>query len=230
MKVLDIRASARKSGSLTRTLADAFFETLKKKGMHPKVKVRDIGMYPPTIIDEGWIAAAFSKKGRSGEHHMVLRESDDYIDELHWADIIVMATPMYNYGMPASLKAWFDQVIRIKKTFTFDLSRGDFPLEPTLKDKMLLLFTSSGEFGFEDGGIRARHDHLVPHIKTCAKYLGVDVNDAFYHLGIEYQEFGDARHAESIRRAKERVAALADYLIEQNRLQCDSHCDYVARK
>ena len=117
--------------------------------------------------------------------------------------------------MPASLKAWFDQVIRINKTFTFDLSRGDFPLEPAMKDKMLLLFTSSGEFGFEDGGIRAGHDHLAPYIKTCAKYLGVDVKDSFYHLGIEYQEFRDARHAESIRRVKERITALADHLIVQ---------------
>ncbi len=50
---------------------------------------------------------------------------------------------MYNYGMPAALKAWFDQIIRINKTFTFDLARGDFPLEPIMSGKTLVLLTSS---------------------------------------------------------------------------------------
>lgn len=215
MNILEIRASARKSRSLTRMLADTFVETLKEKGAQPEVKIQDVGLHPPSIINEAWISAAFSKEPLDEAHHMALRESDRYIDELRWADLIVMATPMYNYGMPASLKAWFDQVIRVNKTFTFDLSRGDFPLEAVVKDKALVLFTSSGEFGFEDGGIRAGHDHLVPHIKTCAKYLGVDVENDFYHLGIEYQEFDDSRHAESVRRVKKEVAVLAEDVIVQ---------------
>ena len=54
--------------------------------------------------------------------------------------------------MPAALKAWFDQVVRIDKTFTFDLTRGDAPLEPILVGKTLILLTSWGEFGFAAGG------------------------------------------------------------------------------
>lgn len=215
MNILEIRASARTSGSLSRMLADGLIESLKNKGVDFEIKSRDVGLHPPTVVNEAWIAAAFAKKERDDEQQRLLRESDGYIEELRWADVIVIATPMYNYGMPSSLKAWFDQVIRINETFTFDLSRGDFPLEPIMKEKMLLLFTSSGEFGFEDGGIRSGQDHLVPHVKTCAKYLGVNVEDSFYHIGIEYQEFRDARHAESISAAKESVAALADHLIVQ---------------
>jgi FMN-dependent NADH-azoreductase len=54
---------------------------------------------------------------------------------------------MHNYGMPAVLKAWFDQVVRIQKSFTFDLARGDRPLEPILSGKTLVALNSCGQFG-----------------------------------------------------------------------------------
>ncbi len=61
-----------------------------------------------------------------------LAYSDSAIAELVAADLIVLGTPMYNYGMPSALKAWVDQVIRVGRTFSFDLARGDWPLEPLL--------------------------------------------------------------------------------------------------
>ena len=60
---------------------------------------------------------------------------------------------MHNYGMPSALKSWFDKVIRIEKTFTFDLARGDFPLEPIMGGKTLVVLSSRGEFGFGPGGM-----------------------------------------------------------------------------
>jgi len=100
--------------------------------------------------------------------------------------------------MPASLKAWVDQVIRVNKTFTFDLSRGDFPLEPTMSGKTLVLLTSSGEFGFNIGGVREDMNHLGTHFRSVSKYLGVDKQ---HEIRIEYQEFGDKRHAQSTEKA-----------------------------
>lgn len=60
--------------------------------------------------------------------------------------------------MPAQLKAWFDQIIRINKTFDFDLSRGDFPLHPLLFGKTLIVISSRGEFGFEKNGVREKNE------------------------------------------------------------------------
>lgn len=77
---------------------------------------------------------------------------------------------------------------------------------------MLVLLTSSGEFGFAPGGIREGMNHLVPHVKTCSNYLGVDVDKDFYHVGIEYQEFGDARHNQSIKDAHEAILPLVEKL------------------
>lgn len=116
---------------------------------------------------------------------------------------------MYNYGMPAQLKAWFDQIVRINKTFDFDLSRGDFPLQATLSGKTLITVTSSGEFGFEKGGIRENSGHLTPHLRTLSKYLGVD---SMYEIASEYQEFGDERHRISVTNAKNQAEKLASEL------------------
>ena len=137
------------------------------------------------------------------------------IDELDQADIIVMSSSMYNYGMPAALKAWFDQVIRIHKTFTFDLARGDFPLEPIMSGKTLVLITSSGEFGFEIGGIREKMNHLGPHVQTVSHYLGVET---FHEIKAEYQEFNDDRHRQSVASAHKTAAELATELANAYKL------------
>ena len=122
---------------------------------------------------------------------------------------VLISSPMYNYGMPAVLKAWFDQVIRVNKTFSFDLARGDFPLEPMMSGKTLVLISSSGEFGFEVGGIREKMNHLGPHIEVLGKYLGVE---AFYEIQSEYQEFDDARHEKSVKDALAAIEALVKQL------------------
>ena len=152
-----------------------------------------------------------SKDKRTQAQCDVLSISDQLIAEVSSSDILVISSPMYNYGMPAQLKAWFDQIIRINKTFDFDLARGDFPLQPLLAGKILIIITSSGEFGFEKDGIRHDMSHLVPHIRTLSKYLGVEKT---YEITSEYQEFGDQRHIESLENAfqktEEVVSKLAD--------------------
>jgi FMN-dependent NADH-azoreductase len=125
------------------------------------------------------------------------------------ADIILLSTPMYNYGMPAALKAWFDQVIRVHKTFTFDLSREDFPLQAILSGKIMVLITSSGEFGFQPGGLRETMNHLGPHIKVASQYLGVE---HVHEISSEYQEFNDKRHQDSYNKAQTEITRLVAQL------------------
>ena len=111
--------------------------------------------------------------------------------------------------MPAALKAWVDQVIRVNETFSFDLGRGDWPLEPILKDKVLVGLTSSGEFGFGPGGVREHMNFLHGHIKAVAHYLGVSEHH-FIHS--EYQEFHDERHRKSRADAVIKTIVLAQSL------------------
>lgn len=210
--VLRIDASARVSGSLSRALADTFLETLSSAELNITIKRRDVGVEPPPAISELWMAAAFKPDAdRSASEREALALSDTLIEEVERSALIVVSTPMYNYGMPASLKAWVDQVVRINKTFSFDRSRGDFPLEPILSGKTLVLLTACGEFGFEPGGVREGQGHLEPHMRTVSKYLGVD---RFETIGIKYQEFGDDRHERSVLRAHTDAAALAKTIAE----------------
>lgn len=212
--ILRIDASVRRTdnpvaayNSISRALADSFVEEWKSVDSNVEIILRDVGMTPPDFISNDWIASVFTPdQDRTPEQHALVSLSDKLIDELDRADVLLISTPMYNYGMPAALKAWFDQIIRINKTFTFDLARGDFPLEPVMSGKSLVLLTSAGEFGFEEGGIRDGAGHLSAHIRTLRKYLGVD---HMFEAGAEYQEFADARHDASVAAAEARARQIA---------------------
>lgn len=204
--ILQIEASARCQRSLSRGLAKRFRDEWLRRDPEARIIRRDVGRRPPPMVSEDWIAAAFTPPAeRSPAARRALEVSDRLIDELDCADVIVIATPMYNYGMPAALKAWFDQVIRIGRTFSFDLARGDWPLKPILSGKTMVVLSSRGEFGFEPDGIRASMNHLDTHIATCAHYLGVEDK---HFIAIDYQEFDDRRHRVSVEAAHESVRDL----------------------
>jgi FMN-dependent NADH-azoreductase len=208
--LLRIDASARAERSHTRQMTQTFVETWLRCRPTDVVIERNLSKDPPEFVTEPWIASAFTApERRTLEQRRLLEPSDRLIDELERADVIVLGTPMYNYGMPAALKAWFDQVIRIGRTFSFDLARGDWPLQPILAGKTLVVLSSRGEFDFAPGGIRAHMNHLDPHIATCAHYLGVRER---HLVSIEYQEFGGERHERSVAAAFQAVVELAGKL------------------
>jgi FMN-dependent NADH-azoreductase len=207
--ILHLDASARSARSISRHLSQSFIDAWLAERPHDHVIRRDLGINPPPHVTEAWIAASFTASGdRDASMQSVLAWSDRAIAELEAADLLVMGVPMYNYGMPSALKAWFDQVIRVGRTFSFDLSRGDWPLEPILSGKQLIVLSARGEFGFSQGGIRRDWNNLDPHIATCAPYLGV-ARDAIRTVTVEYQEFGGERHERSRAEAEAKTTALA---------------------
>jgi FMN-dependent NADH-azoreductase len=220
--VLLIDASARVTRSLSRDLTTAFTEQWLKSRPNDTLITRDVGLNPPLAISEAWIAAAFTApEKRTLDQQEVLKVSDQLLAELEPANLIVLGTPMYNYGMPAALKAWIDQVIRIGRTFSFDLARGEQPIEPILTGKTLIILSSSGEGGFELGGINAAINYLDPHIVTASRLLGVSEH---HIIRIEYQEFGDARHQKSIQDAHAALAGLVQQLTQNiGGLNCDDN-------
>jgi len=217
-KMLHIDASVRAAinpnpnhNSISKNIASRLVNLWKNKRPMDEYIYRDVGMNPPPFITQDWIDAVFTPENKRTKAQCdVLSISDQLIAEVSSSDIILISSPIYNYGMPAQLKAWFDQIIRINKIFDFDLARGDFPLQPLLSGKILIIITSSGEFGFEKDGIRQNMSHLVPHLRTLSKYLGVE---EIYEITSEYQEFGDERHMKSLenafQKAEELVAELA---------------------
>lgn len=213
MNILRIDASARAADqdnesyrSISRLMADHFFKRVDEKGIEYTLTHRDVGKHPPAIISEFWIESCFTRDDKRGySHKQALMESDRLIDEVDTADLIVLSTPMYNYGMPAALKAWFDQVIRVNKTFDFDPARGDSPLAPLMGGKNLIVLWSCGEYGFREGESKAHMNHLTPHIRTASRYLGVE---EMIEIQVEGQEFGDPRHQQSKSDAMEAIEQL----------------------
>lgn len=208
--LLRIDASAQlEERSLTRHLTGLFTQNFLAQAPDTKVITRDVGLNPIPAIDHKFIHAAFTPP-EEREPWMIerLALSDELVDEVIAADIVVLGAPMYNYGMPTALKGWIDHIARIGRTFSFDLARGDTPIEPILSGKRLVVLSSRGEFGFAPGGVRAHLNALDPALAACAHYFGVAQAD-IDTIAIEYQEFKDARHEASVETAETRTRALA---------------------
>ncbi|MEO0681798.1 MAG: NAD(P)H-dependent oxidoreductase [Pseudomonadota bacterium] len=116
--VLLVQSSARREGSITRRLA----ETLARRraaALGLPLVVRDLGE-GVELVDEAWVEANFTDAdARSEAQRVRLAGSDALVAELKDAAEVIVAAPVYNFGAPASLKAWIDQVARARVTFRY---------------------------------------------------------------------------------------------------------------
>ena len=112
--VLHIDASARFAGSTTRQLTASIVEKLGGSVIR-----RDLTEAIPQITED-WVGANFTPADqRSAAQQDVLALSDTLVAELRAADVIVIGVPVYNFGVPAALKAWVDQIGRAGETFRY---------------------------------------------------------------------------------------------------------------
>ncbi len=117
-KLLRIDVSPRGDYSISRKLADAVVAAWQQKNPGGEVVTRDISKGLP-IVDLPWIAGAYTTPDQhTPEHKAALKLSDDLIAELLSSSEILIATPMWNFTLPAALTSYMDQVIRIGKTFS----------------------------------------------------------------------------------------------------------------
>src|SRR3990167_9240584 len=141
--ILHLDASARpglagkdQHGSHSRNLSHRFASQWLAHRAQDSLTYRDIGQNPPSIIDHDWIAASFTpEEQREPWMRETLAESDQLVDELLAADVLVIGTPLYNFGMPAALKAWIDQIVRPGRTVDIDDSNPLDPYVPMLADR-----------------------------------------------------------------------------------------------
>lgn len=137
-----------------------------------------------------------------------LAESDLLVDELIAADVLVIGTPLYNFGMPAPLKAWIDQVVRLGRTVGIDETRlPDDPYLPMLEDRPrhAVILTARGGIGFGPGGEMAHMNHLEPNLVTALNFIGIT---RIHQIAIEGQESGGDVLAASVAQALYEVDAL----------------------
>lgn len=220
--ILRIDASARSGesgavahGSHTRRLTSRFVARWCAARPGDRVVTRDVGAHPPHFVSERWIRAAFTPEAaREPWMHDVLAESDALIDELIDADVVVIGAPMYNFNVPAQLKAYVDNVVRVGRTFGFDRSREGDPYWPLLAGRgtRLVLLSARGDDGY---GERLVHqNHVEPSLRTAFAYIGITDVAA---VAIEGDEHGGERLRTSIGRAEVELDALVRQMLAATR-------------
>lgn len=119
LRILEINAAARYDGSISRKLAADLSNALADRFGNADVKRRDLAKGLP-FIDEEWVTANSTPEEERSEHHRkILAYSDELVAELQDADVLVIGAPIYNFSVPAVLKAWIDMVARARLTFRY---------------------------------------------------------------------------------------------------------------
>ncbi|MGA2413296.1 MAG: NAD(P)H-dependent oxidoreductase [Candidatus Sulfotelmatobacter sp.] len=140
--------------------------------VHPDGKVikRDIATTNLPFVEFPWITANITKvSARTEAQKTLLKLSDDLIAELQQADEYLIATPMYNYGIPAKLKAYVDHVVRAGLTFKMN---ADGSYAGLLSDKKAtVIIASAGEYS--PGAPAEGMDTLKPYLREILGYIGV---------------------------------------------------------
>ena len=164
MKIYQIDSSARKEGSTSRALAKKLLDKIKKP--EDEVIYRDLD--DEMVFVSGLTESGMKIKDEDQtEHHKKMFElSDKLVQELKESDIIIISAPIYNYGPPATLKAWSDLAARIGETFKF---RSDGRREGLLKNKKAYLVITSG-----GTKINGAEDFLTPWLKFVLNFFGIE--------------------------------------------------------
>lgn len=221
LRLLHIDSSARpgisgrdRHGSHTRRLGARFVERWTALRPADAVTYRDVARHPPAPVDADWVAAAFTRpEQRDAAQKARLAESDGLVAELIAADIVLIGAPMYNFGIPATLKAWIDNIVRVGVTFGFDRARGGDPYWPMVPaGKTLVTLSARGDHGYDPGGRQADRNFVEAGLAAPLAYIGLHDSHA---IAIEYDEFGDQRLARSIAAAEQAVDALVDRLLAE---------------
>lgn len=162
--VLRVDASGRRTGSVTRALSQAVVDALAARHGEVRLIERDVAPGIP-VVDEAWIEANFTGPGaRSAAQRQRLAGSDALVAELQAADAIVIGVPISNFGVPAALKAWIDQVARARLTFRYT-ETGPVGL---LTGKKAWLVVASG--GVPVG---SAVDFATPYMRHVLGFLGI---------------------------------------------------------
>ena len=155
MKIYQIDSSARKEGSTSRALAKKLLDKIKSP--EDEIIYRDLNeemVFVSGLTESGM---NIEKKDQTDHHRKMFELSDQLVKELKESDIIIISAPIYNYGPPATLKAWSDLAARAGETFKF---KPNGRREGLLKNKKAYLIITSG-----GTKLNSKEDFLTPWLK-----------------------------------------------------------------
>jgi FMN-dependent NADH-azoreductase len=198
-KVLVLNSSALGGASVSNQITQDVLTELRARDPGLTVTVRDLGASPvPHLNSE--LATALRGATPANEAQAAAQElSDSLIAELKAADTIVIGAPMYNFGFPSTLKAWFDYVLRAGITFRYT-EAGPVGL---LEGKRAIVIESRGGF-YSEGATKAL-DSQEPHLRTLLGFIGI--KDATF-VRVEKLAFGPEARQHALDEARVQVGQL----------------------
>ncbi|MDC0417370.1 NAD(P)H-dependent oxidoreductase [Candidatus Pelagibacter sp.] len=180
MRFYQIDSSARKDGSTSRALAKKLLDKIKKP--EDEVIYRDLDdemVFVSGLTESGM---KIEEKDRNEHHKKMFELSDKLVSELKESDIIIISAPIYNYGPPATLKAWADLAARVGETFRF---KPDGRREGLLSNKRAFLVITSG-----GTKLNSNEDFLTPWLKFILNFFGIEKVDVVSadQMALDYEK------------------------------------------
>jgi len=180
MKIYQIDSSARKEGSTSRALAKKLLEKIKNPG--DEVIYRDLNdemVFVTGLTESGM---NIKEEDQNENHKRMFELSDQLVNELKESDIIIISAPIYNYGPPATLKAWSDLAARVNETFRF---KPNGRREGLLKNKRAYLVITSG-----GTKLNSKEDFLTPWLKFILNFFGIEKIELIYadQMALDYEK------------------------------------------
>ncbi|MGR2740407.1 FMN-dependent NADH-azoreductase [Billgrantia sp. Q4P2] len=139
-------------------------------------------------------------EARSAEQQMLAQRSDSLIEELLAHDVLVLAVPMYNFGIPSQLKAWFDRVMRAGTTFRYT-EQG--PEGLVTGKRAVILAARGGQYAGTE------LDSQTPHLKAMLGMIGINDVSVIYAEGLA---MGDGHREAALKEARQAIDGLVDGL------------------
>jgi FMN-dependent NADH-azoreductase len=197
--VLVVNSSALGSASVSNQLVQDTLARLRARVPELEVTMRDLGINPvPHLSTDS--ATALRGTAPANEAQAAAQVlSDSLIAELKAADTIVIGAPMYNFGIPSTLKAWFDYVLRAGITFRYT-EAGPVGL---LEGKRAIVIESRG--GFYSDGVNGALDSQEPHLNTLLSFMGI--KDVTF-IRAEKLAFGPEARQEALDEARAKLRQL----------------------
>ena len=196
--LLHIDTSIHSSQGESSRLAARFVERFRNEHPEGAVIHRDLARDPvPHLTAERFAAFVARPDVRTPAQSAIAGESDALIAELERADVVVLAVPMYNFGIPSALKAYFDHVARSGRTFRYT-AKGP---EGLLTGKKAIVFATRG--GLYAGTAR---DTQTPYLRDFLAFLGITDVEFVYAEGLAMGESARVAALAHAERAIERLA------------------------
>jgi FMN-dependent NADH-azoreductase len=166
--ILLIQSSPRAGESFSQKVAQSIADRFKKRHPDAQLTIRDLARNPPPHVGAAFAAGQHvPSEQRTADQAKAMALSDTLIDELIAADVVVLAVPMHNFGVPSTLKAWIDHVVRAGRTFAYS-NNGP---EGLLKGKRAILVLARG--GVYSEGPAKPFDFQEPYLRTVLGFIGL---------------------------------------------------------